>query len=297
MRLFRGNIVRRGGRSTTNYGRLRASNSGEMRAANARERGVRMQGLAGKVAIVTGASQGIGQAIAKRLASEGARVVIDYVGLPAGAEETQRAIRKAGGEAEIVQADVTVCTEIRALVDAAWERFGSADILVNNAGMEHRSDFWDTTEQEYDKVLAVNLRGPFFLTQEFVRRLRAAKRPGRIVNISSVHEDMAFPGFSTYCCSKGGMRMLMRDLAVELGPLGITVNNVAPGAIVTPINKALLGDKPKLEALMKNIPLGRLGTPEEVAGMVAFLASDDAAYVNGGTFVIDGGLMRSYHEQ
>ncbi|HLI04932.1 MAG TPA: SDR family NAD(P)-dependent oxidoreductase, partial [Terracidiphilus sp.] len=171
-----------------------------------------MQGLAGKVAIVTGASQGIGQAIAKRLASEGAKVVIDYVGAPAGAEETQRAIRNAGGEAEIVQADVTVCAEIRALVDAAWERFGSADILVNNAGMEHRSDFWDTTEQEYDKVLAVNLRGPFFLTQEFVRRLRAAKKPGRIVNISSVHEDMAFPGFSTYCCSKGGMRMLMRDL-------------------------------------------------------------------------------------
>ncbi len=256
-----------------------------------------MLGLANKVAIVTGASQGIGQAIAKRLAGEGAKVIIDYVGAPAGAEETQRAIRQAGGEAEIVQADVTVCEEIRALVDAAWKRFGSADILVNNAGMEHRSDFWDTTEQEYDKVMAVNLRGPFFLTQEFVRRLRGAKRPGRIVNISSVHEDMAFPGFSTYCCSKGGMRMLMRDLAVELGPLGITVNNVAPGAIVTPINKALLEDKPKLDALLKNIPLGRLGTPEDVASLVAFLASDDAAYVNGATFVIDGGLMRSYHEQ
>jgi glucose 1-dehydrogenase len=256
-----------------------------------------MQGLAGKVAIVTGAGQGIGQGIAKRLGSEGAKVIVDYIGAPAGAEETQRAIQKAGGQAEIVQADVTKGEEVRNLVETAWKKFGSADILVNNAGMEHRSDFWDTTEQEYDKVLGVNLRGPFFLTQEFVRRLRSAKRSGRIVNISSVHEDMAFPGFTTYCCSKGGMRMMMRNLAVELGPLGITVNNVAPGAIVTPINKALLEDKPKLDALLKNIPLGRLGTLQDVAGLVAFLASDDAAYVNGATFVIDGGLMRSYHEQ
>jgi glucose 1-dehydrogenase len=145
--------------------------------------------------------------------------------------------------------------------------------------------------------MSVNLRGPFFLTQEFVRRLRDTKKPGRIINISSVHEDMVFPGFSTYCCSKGGLRMLMRDLAVELGALGITVNNVAPGAIATPINKTLLEDKPKLDALLKNIPLGRLGTPDDVAGTVAFLASEDAAYVTGATFVVDGGLMRNYREQ
>lgn len=256
-----------------------------------------MKGLSGKVAIVTGASQGIGQGIAKRLASEGARVIVDYVGGPEGAQETDKAIREAGGEAEIVLADVTKSEDVHDLVDAAWSKFGSADILVNNAGMEHKSDFWDTTEAEFDKVMAVNLRGPFFLTQQFVQRLRSAKRPGRIVNISSVHEDMAFPGFSTYCCSKGGLRMLMRDLAVELGPLGITINNIAPGAIATPINTALLQDKPKLDALLKNIPLGRLGTPEDVAAMVAFLVSDQASYVNGATFVVDGGLMRSYHEQ
>jgi glucose 1-dehydrogenase len=127
--------------------------------------------------------------------------------------------------------------------------------------------------------------------------LRDAKKLGRIINISSVHEDMAFPGFATYCASKGGLRMLMRDLAVELGPLGITVNNVAPGAIATPINKSLLENKSELNALLANIPLGRMGTPEDVAGLVAFLASDDSAYITGSTFVVDGGLMRNYREQ
>lgn len=256
-----------------------------------------MQRLSGKVAIVTGAGSGIGQGIARRLGGEGAKVIVDYIGDPSGAEATNSAIQKSGGQSEIVQADITRSADMQNLVNEAWSKFGSADILVNNAGMEHKSAFWDTQEAEYDKVMAVNLRGPFFLTQQFVRRLRDAKKPGRIVNISSVHEDMAFPGFATYCCSKGGLRMLMRNLAVELGPLGITVNNVAPGAIATPINTALLEDKPKLDALLNNIPLGRLGTPEDVAGLVAFLVSDDAAYVNGATFVVDGGLMRNYREQ
>lgn len=256
-----------------------------------------MKGLSGKVAIVTGAGTGIGQGIAVRLAAEGAKVVVDYIGPPTGAEETQGIIRQAGGTVEIVEADVTSASDVKCLVDEAWKRFGSADILVNNAGIEHKSAFWETTPEEYDKVLSVNLRGPFFLTQAFVRRLLDAKRQGRIVNISSVHEDMAFPGFTTYCCSKGGLRMFLRNLAVELGPLGITINNVAPGAIVTPINKALLTDKAKLDSLLPKIPLGRLGTPQDVAGLVAFLASDDAAYVTGSTFVVDGGLIRSYHEQ
>lgn len=256
-----------------------------------------MQRLQGKVAIVTGGGSGIGQAIAERLGCEGAKVIIDTIGSEAGANETRRVIEASGSMGEVVQADVTKTDDDRRLVDAAWEKFGGADILVNNAGMEERSDFWDTTEAEYDKVMAVNLRGPFFLTQAFVRRLRDAKKPGRILNISSVHEDMAFPGFTTYCCSKGGLRMMMRNLTVELGPLGITINNIAPGAIATPINKALLADKPKLDALLRNIPLGRMGVPEDVAGMVAFLASDEASYVTGATFVIDGGLMRSYHEQ
>jgi glucose 1-dehydrogenase len=256
-----------------------------------------MRGLKGKVAIVTGAGSGIGQGIAKRLGCEGVKVIVDYVGTPEGAEETERAIKETGGEGAIVRADVTNIKDVNCLVNTAWDKYGAADILVNNAGLEERSEFWETTEADYDKVMDVNLRGPFFLTQSFVRRLRDAKRPGRIVNISSVHEDMVFPGFDSYACSKGGLRMLMRNLAVELGPLGIMVNNVAPGAIATPINKSLLANKEQLNALLHNIPLGRMGTPDDVAGVVAFLVSDDASYITGSTFVVDGGLMRNYREQ
>jgi len=253
--------------------------------------------LAGKVAIVTGSGSGIGQAIAERLAQEGADCVIDYRNHPEEAQVTEQKIAAAGGKSIMVQADVSSLADTTNLVDQAYKQLGRCDILVNNAGIEKEASFWDVTEADYDAVLNVNLKGAFFLTQAFVRRLRNAKLPGRIINISSVHEDMVFPHFSTYCASKGGMRMLMRDLAVELGPLGITINDIAPGAIDTPINTSLLANKPKLDALLANIPLGRLGTPEEVAGLAAYLASDEAAYITGSTYFIDGGLIRNYHEQ
>ena len=253
--------------------------------------------LAGKVAIVTGSGSGIGQSIAIRLASEGASVVVNYRGKPDGANVTKSQIEAAAGKAITVQADVSKLTDTQSLVDQTYQQLGRCDILVNNAGIEKSADFWDVTEADYDAVLNVNLKGAFFLTQAFVRRLRDAKQPGRIINISSVHEDMVFPHFSTYCASKGAMRMLMRNLSVELGPLGITVNNIAPGAINTPINASLLANKPKLDALLRNIPLGRMGTPEEVAGIAAFLASDEASYITGSTYFIDGGLIRNYHEQ
>jgi glucose 1-dehydrogenase len=256
-----------------------------------------MARLKDRIAVVTGSSSGIGQGIAVRFAQEGARVVVNYIGHADGADQTLDTIRKAGGEAVICKADVTKMDDIRKLIDAAWQTWGGCDILVNNAGMEKEADFWEVTEADYDKVLAVNLKGPFFLTQYFVQKLLAARKPGRIINISSVHEDMAFPRFSTYCASKGGIRMLMRNLAVELGPKNITVNNIAPGAISTPMNSSLLNNKAELDALLKNVPLGRMGTVEDVAGLAAFLASDEAAYVTGSTYVIDGGLMRSYHEQ
>ncbi len=251
----------------------------------------------GKVAVITGSASGIGQSVAERLAQEGANCVIDYNGHPEQAEAARVKIVNAGGKAIVCQADVTSIPDTTRLIDVAWSELGSCDILVNNAGVEKGADFCDVTEADYDLVMNVNLKGAFFLTQSFVRKLRDAKKPGRVINISSVHEDMVFPHFQSYCASKGGMRMLMRDLAMELGPLGITVNNVAPGAVATPINKHLLETPALLDPLLRNIPLGRMGTPEEVAGLVAYLASDEASYVTGSTYVIDGGLMRNYKEQ
>jgi len=253
--------------------------------------------LAGKVAVITGSGSGIGQAIAERLAQEGADCVIDYRNHVEAANVTRDKIQTAGGKCIMVQADVSVLADTQKLIDQAWSQLGRCDILVNNAGIEKNADFLDITEADFDAVMDVNLKGAFFLTQAFVRKLKDAKQPGRVINISSVHEDMVFPHFASYVCSKGATRMLMRNLAVELGPLGITVNNIAPGAINTPINAALLADKPKLDALLANIPLGRLGKPEEVAGVAAFLASDDGAYVTGSTYFLDGGLIRNYHEQ
>jgi glucose 1-dehydrogenase len=253
--------------------------------------------LAGKVAIVTGSGSGIGQAIAERLAQEGADCVIDYRDHLDQAQVTEQKIQAAGGKAILVHADVSNLADTQNLVDQAYAQLGRCDILVNNAGIEKGANFWDVSEADYDAVLDVNLKGAFFLTQAFVKKLLDTKQPGRIINISSVHEDMVFPHFATYAASKGAMRMLMRNLAVELGPHAITVNNVAPGAIITPINTKLLDNKPELDALLANIPLGRMGKPEEVAGVVAFLASEDGAYVTGSTYVLDGGLMRNYHEQ
>jgi len=253
--------------------------------------------LKGKVAIVTGSSSGIGQSIAVRYAQEGASIVVDYRSHPEGADDTKKQVEAAGSKAITVQADVSKLADTQNLVDQAWSQLGGCDILVNNAGVEKNAPFLEVTESDYDMVLDVNLKGAFFLTQAFVKRLAAARLPGRVINISSVHEDMVFPNFTSYCCSKGGMRMMMRNLAVELGPIGITVNNIAPGAINTPINASLLEDKPKLNALLANIPLGRLGKPEEVAGLAVLLASEEGGYTTGSTFVVDGGLMRNYHEQ
>ncbi len=256
-----------------------------------------MPALQNKIAVITGAGTGIGQAIAIRLASEGATVVVNYLSHPEQADDTKAKAEAAGGKAITIQGDVSNLADTQRLIDETYTQLGRADILVNNAGIEIESPFWQVTEKDYDAVLNVNLKGAFFLTQVFVKRLIAAKQPGRVINISSVHEDMVFPHFSTYCASKGAMRMVMRDLAVELGPYNITVNNIAPGAISTPINKNLLADKPELKSLLANIPLGRLGTPEEVAGVALFLASDAGAYCTGSTVIIDGGLIRNYHEQ
>jgi glucose 1-dehydrogenase len=258
--------------------------------------------LEGKVALVTGSSQGIGQAIAIRLAQEGANVVINYRSHPEGAEETLEKVKAAGGQCHMVdgltvQADTGVVKDVQRMVAESVDHFGHLDILVNNAGIEKNADFWNVTEADYDAVMNVNLKGVFFATQALVNHLMETKRPGKIINISSVHEELPFPHFAAYCASKGGLKMLTRNLAVELAPFGITINNVAPGAIETPINTKLLNDPEKLGALLKNIPLGRLGQPQDVSGLVAFLASADADYVTGTTFFVDGGLLWNYQEQ
>ncbi len=257
-----------------------------------------MINLQRKVALVTGSSQGIGQAIAAYLAQAGADIVIDYRSHPDGAKETLAKVEAAGRKGHIVQADLSVISDVRKLVSEGIHHFGKLDILVNNAGVDGKNaDFWNITEADYDTVVNLNLKGTFFTTQAFVQHLIETKRTGKIINISSVHEEMAFPHFTSYCASKGGVKMMMRNLAVELGPMGITINNIAPGAIETPINTKLLNDPVKLHSLKQNIPLGRLGKPEDIAPMVTFLASSAADYVTGATFYVDGGLIRNYHEQ
>lgn len=262
--------------------------------------------LEGKVALVTGSSQGIGQAIAIRLAEEGARVAINYRSNPAGAEETLSKVQAAGGDCLLVEgyydrdrgysvgADLGMTDDVRRLIVEGIKHFGRLDILVNNAGIEKHAPFWEVSEADYEAVMNVNLKGVFFATQAMVKHLIETQRTGKIINVSSVHEELPFPNFTAYCVSKGGLKMLARNLAVELGHLGITINNVAPGAIETPINTKLLNDPQKLGALLQNIPLNRLGQPRDVASLVAFLASSDADYITGSTFFVDGGLLWNY---
>jgi glucose 1-dehydrogenase len=253
--------------------------------------------LDGKVAAVTGGDQGIGRAIVERLAAEGADVALCYRSNRAGAEEVVSAVQRAGRKAAAIQCDVGKVEEGQRFIDEAVRQLGRIDILVNNAGLERRADFWEVTEQDYDLVLDVNLKGPFFVTQAFVKHRMQAKAGGKVINISSVHEELPFPHFASYCASKGGMKMVTRNLSIELAPLGITINSIAPGAIETPINKKLLNNPVTLKSVLDNIPLKRLGKPEDVAGIAAFLASSDSDYVTGTTYFVDGGLTWNYEEQ
>lgn len=253
--------------------------------------------LENKVAIVTGGSGGIGQALCTRLAQEGGKIVVNYRSSKDEAEEVKQKVEQIGSEALIVQADLSKVEQIDNLVRETINHFGKVDILVNNAGLEKRADFWDVTEDDYDLVLNVNLKAVFFAIQAVVKHFRATNNKGRIINISSVHEELPFPHFTSYCASKGGVKMITRNLAVELGSMGITINNVAPGAIATPINQDLLDNPEQSAKVIKNIPLGRFGEPEDVSGIVAFLASPEAKYITGSTFYVDGGLLWNYQEQ
>ncbi len=253
--------------------------------------------LEGKVALVTGSAQGIGEAIAIRLAQEGADIIIDDRLGNTGASATRKEIEATGRRVCVIGGDLANLADNRRLIDEGVMNMGQIDILVNNAGVEKHADFWDVTEADFNFVIDINLKGTFFLTQDFVNHLRDTKRPGKIINISSVHEELPFPHFSTYCASKGALKMLCRDLAIELAPLGITVNNIAPGAIETPINSKLMNNPDLMKALLGNIPLNRLGKGSDVGGVAAFLASSDSDYMTGTTLFVDGGLLWNYSEQ
>jgi glucose 1-dehydrogenase len=248
--------------------------------------------LRDKVAIVTGSSSGIGEAVAKAFAREGASVVIDYYGNEGRARDVVGSIETEGGRAVAVGADVSKEADVKKLVDTAVEQFGALDILVNNAGIEHLMPFLETPLDVWQRVIDTNLTGTWICSQLAARQMAQRKCGGRIINISSVHEDITMPTNAPYCASKGGMKMLMRTIAVELAPLNITVNNVCPGAIDTPIQNQLKKDPHKVEELLSEIPLHRMGSPEEVAGLCVFLASDEGAYVTGASYVIDGGMTK-----
>ncbi|MBD3749593.1 MAG: glucose 1-dehydrogenase [Sphingobacteriales bacterium] len=256
-----------------------------------------MKRFENKNVLITGSTQGIGAACATRFASEGANIILNGLNLDAGGEEMMNKISLLGGKVKFVADNVSKAHQSINLVNEAVKAFGSLDILVNNAGVERNKNFWEVTEEEYDLVMDTNLKGAFFGTQAFTKYCIENKRSGVVVNMSSVHEEIIFPHFAAYCASKGGLKMLMRNLATELAPLNIRINNVAPGAIGTPINQKLMADQEKLEKVTQNIPMKRMGTPEEVAALVAFLASDDASYITGSTYFIDGGLTYHYEEQ
>ena len=249
--------------------------------------------LAGKVAVVTGGNSGIGKAIVMALAAQGASVVIDYIVHPEATQDEEKQILALGDKAIGVMADVSKVADLQHLIDAAVKAFGRVDIMVNNAGVETRTSVLDTTEAQYERVLDINLKSAFFGTQVAAQQMIKQGGGGRIINITSVHEDWPMPGNTAYCLAKGGMRMLTRTAGVELAPHNILVVGVGPGAVATPINASTMQDPAKLKALDASIPMGRLAQPEEIADLVAFLAGDGASYMTATTVFVDGGIMQS----
>jgi glucose 1-dehydrogenase len=248
--------------------------------------------LEGKSVVVTGGNSGIGEAIVLAAAAEGANVVVDYVAGVSEATLVAKKVEVAGGKAVAVDADVSKLDDVQKLVEAAVDSFGRLDAFVNNAGIETRTSILDTSEADYDKVMAVNMKSAFFGTQLAAKQFIAQGDGGLVINISSVHEDWPMPGNVAYCVSKGGMRMLTRTAGVELGPHGVRVVNVGPGAVATPINASTMSDPAKLHALDAAIPVGRMAQPSEIADVVVFLLSGKAGYLTSTTVFVDGGIMQ-----
>jgi len=249
--------------------------------------------LEDKVAIVTGGNSGIGQAIVLELARQGANIVIDYVCRPEATEALEQRVGKLGDRSIGVKADVSKVADLQMLIDQAASKFGRVDIMVNNAGIETRTSILDTSEDQYDKVMEINLKSAFFGTQIAAKQMIKQGGGGRIINITSVHEDWPMPGNTAYCLSKGGMRMLTRTTGIELAKHNILVVGVGPGAVTTPINSSTINNPAKLAQLDAAIPLGRMARPEEIASVVGFVAGDAASYLTATTIFADGGIMHA----
>jgi len=246
--------------------------------------------LEGRHALITGGDSGIGEGICLELAAHGAAVAINYVAAPDHAREMVAGIEAAGGQAIAVQMDVSSEQQVQRAFSETRDALGGLDLLVNNAGLEHPYTLLDMPLEAWQKVIDVNLTGAFLCAREAARTMRDTGARGAIVNISSVHEQIAWERFSHYCASKGGMKLFAQSIAKELAPLGIRVVNVAPGAIDTPINAAVLADPQQSGHVKDEIPLGRWGHVGDISRAVAWLASDQASYVTGATLFIDGGM-------
>ncbi len=248
--------------------------------------------LEGKVALITGSDSGIGQATAVQFAKEGADVVVNYLHDSDGAEKTRAAVTAEGRQAVVVQADVSDEDQVASLFDQAVEAFGSVHILMNNAGVDASGKpVAELSTEVWDRAIRTNVYGPFFCCRRFIQLRLEAGGEGKIINVSSVHADNPNAGGSDYDCSKGAIRMLTRTLALELAPHKINVNSLAPGMVLTPFNQAAIDDPNLLEEQVQSIPWKRAAEPEEIAKLAVFLASSDADYVTGASYVMDGGLM------
>ncbi len=250
--------------------------------------------LEGSTALITGSDSGIGQATAMAFAEEGADVVITYLEDADGAEKTRKAVEAAGRRVLVVRCDVSQEAEVEALFDAAVKEFGTLHILMNNAGVDASgTHVVELSTEVWDRAIRTNLYGYFFCCRRFAQIRTAAGGGGKIINISSVHEDVPNAGGSDYDCYKGAIRMLTRTLALELAPPKVNVNSLAPGMVLTPFNQAAIDDPALLEEQVQSIPWKRAAEPGEIARLAVFLASSDADYVTGATYVMDGGLMRN----
>ncbi len=250
-----------------------------------------MKKLENKTALVTGSDSGIGRAIAIEFAKHGANVIVCYHSDEEGASETLAEVVAQGAQGKVIQLDVSDEAQVETEMDRIVQEFGSLEILINNAGVNGSGiPVAEMDTATFDKTIRTNLYGTFFCSRKFVQQRKAAGKGGKIINISSVHEEITAPGNADYNASKAGIRNLMRTMALEVAAAGITVNDIAPGMILTPMNQKAVDDKETREKAEKNIPLGRAGKPEEIAFLALFLASDEADYVTGSTYVMDGGL-------